>query len=87
MVLLPTSEGALTAQWKGPNPIYPEIGMHLSYILKQWNTAAENVHFAAERDKGEIEEENIPEWRDGEPKNGCPVVRVSKSPDTCTRVA
>ena len=26
MVLLPTSEGALTAQWKGPYPILQKIG-------------------------------------------------------------
>ena len=41
-------------------------------MLKKWNTATENVHFAAEGEEGEeAEEEDIPEWRrgeDGEPK-------------------
>eukprot|EP00731_Ephydatia_muelleri_P009850 Em0005g436a len=49
-------------------------------MLKKWNTAAENVHFAAERDEGEeTEEEDIPEWRGGgvgEPKMG---VQLSES--------
>ena len=96
MVLLPTSEGALTAQWKGPYPILQKIGsvnymidmrgtrkrestFHVN-MLKKWNTAVENVHFAAERDEGEeTEEEDIPEWRgggDGEPKMG---VQLSES--------
>lgn len=90
MVVLPTSVGALTAQWKGPYPILQKTGS-VSYVvdmrgtrkrertfhvnmLKKWNTATENVHFAAEREEGEeTEEEDIPEWRGGgggEPKMG-----------------
>ena len=88
MVLLPTSEGVLTAQWKGPYPVLQNTGS-VNYVvdmkdtrkrertfhvnmLKKWNTAMENIHFAAEGEEGEeAEEEDIPEWRggeDGEPK-------------------
>ena len=52
LVLLPTSAGALTAQWKGPYPVLQKIGavmdthgtrkrertFHVN-MLKRWNTA------------------------------------------------
>ena len=70
LVLLPTSAGALTAQWKGPYPILQKIGAvnnvvdmhgtrkreHTFHInmLKRWNTAKDRAYFAAE---GGMEEE------------------------------
>ena len=88
MVLLPTSDGVLTAKWKGPYPVLQKTGSvnyvfdmkgtrkrkHTFHVnmLKKWNTATENVHFAAEGEEGEeAEEEDNSEWRggkDGEPK-------------------
>ena len=70
LVLLPTSAGALTAQWKGPYPILQKIGA-VNYVvdmhgtrkrertfhinmLKRWNTAKDRAYFAAE---GGMEEE------------------------------
>ena len=80
LVLLPTSAGSLTAQWKGPYPVLHKtssvnylVDMHDTRkrertfhvnMLKKWNTPTCGNYWA---DAGgeDWSEEDIPEWRGG----------------------